>query len=102
MVALKRLINGKSSAWILVLLAPHYSYNGFQGKVLAAVHGGPWEYDTFVPVVFAGGAIRPQRIVRPVELIDIAPTLAEIMKTNTPSGASGIPLREVMQVYGGK
>ena len=92
----------KRSGDILVLLAPHYSYNGFLGEVLAAVHGGPWEYDSFVPVVFAGGAIRPQRIVRPVEPIDIAPTLAEIMKTNTPSGASGIPLREVMQAYGSK
>ncbi len=94
-----RNFNKKRSGDILILFQPHYFINHFQGDVVAANHGGPWEYDTFVPVVFAGGKIKQQRIYRPVEPIDIAPTLAEIMRSNTPSGASGIPLQEVLDHY---
>ena len=94
-----RNFNSKRSGDILILFQPHYSINHFHGEKLAAVHGGPWEYDTFVPIVFAGGNIKQQRISRPIEPIDIAPTLAEIMKTNSPSGASGSPLQEVLHHY---
>lgn len=89
----------KRSGDILILFQPHYFINDFHGEVMAANHGGPWRYDTSVPVVFAGAGIKQQRVERAVEPIDIAPTLAEIMKTNTPSGSSGIPLKEVLRGY---
>ncbi len=89
----------KRSGDILILLQPHYSINGYLGEVVAANHGGPWRYDSFVPVIFAGGALTHERINRPIEPIDIAPTLAEIMKTNTPSGSSGVSLREVLRAF---
>jgi len=91
--------NRKRSGNILILFQPHYFINHFNGEVVAANHGGPWNYDTYVPVIFAGSTIKQQRIDRPVEPIDIAPTLAEIMKTDKPSGATGIPLQEVMQAF---
>ena len=94
-----RNFNSKRSGDILLLFQPHYAVNNFQGEKLAANHGGPWRYDAFVPVIFAGGNIKQQRITRPVEPIDITPTLTEILRTNTPSGATGIPLQEVINAY---
>ncbi len=91
--------NRKRSGDILLLFQPHFFINDFDGEIVAANHGGPWVYDTFVPVVFAGGRIKAQRIIRPIEPIDIAPTLAEIMETATPSGSTGTPLQEVLQFY---
>jgi len=97
-VALRN-FNRNRSGDILILFQPHYFINDFGGEVMATNHGGPWKYDTFVPVVFAGGMIKPKRIERAVEPIDIAPTLSEIMKVTTPSGSSGVPLYEVIQAY---
>ncbi|WP_198264414.1 alkaline phosphatase family protein [sulfur-oxidizing endosymbiont of Gigantopelta aegis] len=86
----------KRSGDILIIFQPQYFINDFDNEHVAANHGGPWNYDTFVPVIFAGGKITAQRINRKIQPIDIAPTLAKIMKTNSPSGASGIPLKEVI------
>lgn len=91
-----RSFNAKRSGDILILFAPQYFINDFHGEVVAANHGGAWVYDSFVPVVFAGGAIKAQRIYRRVEPKDIAPTLSAVMGTRYPSGATGSPLLEVM------
>ncbi len=89
--------NEKRSGDLLILFKPYYFVNGSGGKVMAASHGGPWRYDTFVPLVFAGGTMTGQRIYRSVEPKDIAPTLASILGTKPPSAATGEPLLEVMQ-----
>ncbi len=94
-----RNFNKNRSGDILILFQPHYFINDFNGEVVAANHGGPWNYDTYVPVVFAGGTIKAQYIERAVEPIDIAPTLAKIMNLTTPSGSTGTPLMEVLQAY---
>jgi len=89
--------NSKRSGDILILFQPHYFINNFKGEAVAANHGGPWRYDTFVPVIFAGDKLDAKKIYREVEPIDIAPTLAAIIGTKPPSGARGIPLQEVME-----
>jgi predicted AlkP superfamily pyrophosphatase or phosphodiesterase len=89
----------KRSGDILIIFQPQYFINDFHGEIMAANHGSPWNYDTHVPVIFAGGKITAQRIAKNIEPIDIAPTLAEIMKTNIPSGSSGTPLNEVIENY---
>ncbi|MBW1945666.1 MAG: hypothetical protein JRJ51_22970 [Deltaproteobacteria bacterium] len=43
---------------------------------IAAIHGSPWTYDTYVPLFFAGHGIPSQRIARPVTPYDIAATIA--------------------------
>ena len=63
---------------------------------MACTHGAPWSYDTFVPVVFAGGRLTGQRVFRPIETVDVAPTLAAIAGTKPPSGSRSGPLPEVM------
>ncbi len=83
---------------ILVMYKPFYFVNGFDGEIVAANHGGPWKYDTFVPVVFAGYKIKGQRIQRKIEPKDIAPTLTAILEIKPPSGSTGEVLREVVQM----
>jgi len=93
-----RSFNAKRSGDILILFEPQYFINHFQGEVVAANHGGPWVYDTFVPIIFAGGNIKQQRVYRRVEPKDIASTLSAVSGTRYPSGATGNPLLEVMEM----
>ncbi len=97
--AARRGFNPKRSGDILILFQSQYCVNDFEGEVTAANHGGPWRYDTFVPIVFAGARLEGRRIHRPVDPVDIAPTLAAVLGTKPPSGAWGVPLSEVMASF---
>jgi predicted AlkP superfamily pyrophosphatase or phosphodiesterase len=59
-------------------------------------HGSPWNYDAHVPLVLLGPGIRPGRYDRHVMVNDIAPTLAAILRIETPSGAFGRVLDEAL------
>ncbi|MFV2055041.1 MAG: alkaline phosphatase family protein, partial [Thiohalomonadales bacterium] len=67
--------NNSRSGDILILFKPFYFFNDFHSELVAANHGGPWQYDTFVPIIFAGSNIKGKRINRKVEPKDIASTL---------------------------
>jgi len=54
------------------------------GLLLAAVHGSPWRYDTYVPILFAGYGIKPQTVSRRVHTVDVALTLATAIGTKPP------------------
>jgi predicted AlkP superfamily pyrophosphatase or phosphodiesterase len=64
---------------------------------LAAIHGSPWAYDTYVPIFFAGGKLEAQTISRRVSPVDIAPTIAAYLGIKYPSGSVGTPLPEVLE-----
>ncbi len=91
-----RNFNAKRSGDILVLFQPHYFINNFNGDVMACNHGGPWTYDTFVPIIFAGAGLKPTEVFRRVETVDVARTLAAWLGTKPPSGAVGLVLPEVL------
>jgi len=80
---------------LLVLFKTNYYANDFGGKILAANHGSPWRYDTFVPIIFAGGHLQGRKITRRVEPKDVASTLAIITGTKIPSGSSGTVMFEI-------
>jgi predicted AlkP superfamily pyrophosphatase or phosphodiesterase len=86
----------KRSGDILVLFQPHYFINDFEGSIVAANHGGPWRYDSFVPIFFAGSSMKQGKIYREVSPENIAVTLAAIVGAKPPSGSHGAPLQEVM------
>ncbi len=67
---------------------------GLEG--IAAIHGSPWAYDTYVPIFFAGNGIPAQTINRRVSPTDIAPTIAKYLNIKFPSGSIGNPLEEVI------
>jgi arylsulfatase A-like enzyme len=52
-------------------------------------HGTPFNYDTHVPVIFLGRAIRAGRYDENISVTDIAPTLAALLGVNAPSGSVG-------------
>ncbi len=63
---------------------------------IAAIHGSPWVYDTYVPIFFAGHGVPAQTVTRRVGPHDIAPTLAAYLRIKPPSGSIGDPLVEVL------
>lgn len=63
---------------------------------LAAIHGSPWRYDSFVPILFAGPGITRRTVNRRVGPQDIAPTLSAWFGVKPPSGSVGEPLVEVL------
>ena len=78
--------NPNRSGDIYVVFKPHWFINDFDGLEVAATHGSPWRYDTYVPIVFAGMRIPAQHIERRVLTVDIAPTLAAFLGIKPPSG----------------
>jgi arylsulfatase A-like enzyme len=88
--------NPRRSGDVYVVFEPHWFINDFDGLSVAATHGSPWRYDTYVPLIFAGAGMRPQRVYRKVHTVDVATTLAALIGTKPPSGASGQILQEVL------
>ena len=88
--------HAQRSGDIFVVFSPNHFINDFDGLTVASTHGSPWTYDTYVPVIFAGMDLAPEIIYRKVETIDVATTLSAFMKIKPPSGADGVPLREVV------
>ena len=80
---------------IYVVFDPHVFPNDFDGLTVASTHGSPWQYDTYVPIIFAGMDIQPQRVARRVNTTAIAPTLSLRVGAKPPSGAWGPVLVEV-------
>ena len=55
-----------------------------------ATHGSPYAYDTQVPILMYGPAwVKPGRIDAPVEVVDIAPSLARILGIAAPAASEG-------------
>jgi len=86
----------KRSGDIYLVFEPDVFINDFDGLIVAATHGSPWRYDTFVPVIFAGAGLPAMKVNRAVTPYDIAPTLAAYLGMKPPSGAIGNPLSEVL------
>jgi hypothetical protein len=96
MRSILRNFNPKRSGDIYLVFEPYVFINDFDGLTVASTHGSPWQYDTFVPVIFAGAGLKPRTISRPVTPYDIAPTLAAYFGVKPPSASIGVPLPEVL------
>jgi arylsulfatase A-like enzyme len=56
-------------------------------------HGSPHPYDTHVPIMVYGPKwVKPGRVDARVEVADIAPTLARLLRVPPPSASEGRPL----------
>jgi hypothetical protein len=56
---------------------------------LAYMHGSPWGYDVEIPMLFAGGAIRPGTYTMPAGQQDVAVTIAAAFGAAMPPTATG-------------
>jgi len=88
--------HSKRSGDIYVVFEPNWFINDFDGLTVASTHGSPWNYDTHVPIVFAGAGLHAQTVDRRVLSVDIAPTLSSYLGIKAPSGSVGEPLSEVL------
>jgi predicted AlkP superfamily pyrophosphatase or phosphodiesterase len=92
-----RNFNATRSGNLLILFQPQYFINDYMGEKTSANHGGPWMYDSYVPVIFAGMNIKGQRVSRKIEPKDIVSTLSNLLGTKPPSGADGEVLKEIVK-----
>jgi predicted AlkP superfamily pyrophosphatase or phosphodiesterase len=80
------------SADILFLADPFYLF-----EKSGTSHGTAFNYDTHVPVIFMGPGIKPGSYSAPVAVNDVAPTLANMLGVQFPSGSVGRVLSEMLQ-----
>jgi len=55
-------------------------------------HSSGYSYDTHVPMIFYGWRIPKQTVNTPVYIVDIAATIADLLKITEPSASIGVPL----------
>jgi predicted AlkP superfamily pyrophosphatase or phosphodiesterase len=92
---MQRAWNRTLSGDLLVVTTP---YTIFGSGTSGASHGTPWQYDTSVPLLLMGRRwIRPGAQAGYAEVVDIAPTLADILHVRRPAGAEGRVLTEVLR-----
>lgn len=60
-------------------------------------HGSPYPYDADVPLIFLHAAFPPMHVDRPVRTVDLAPTLAALMRIGAPDDLDGRPIPEVLR-----
>ena len=81
---------------IYLVFQPEWFINDMDGLSVTVTHGSPWRYDTFVPIMFGGYGLLPQKVARRVHSVDVALTLSLVAGTRPPSGAAGDILDEVL------
>ena len=60
-------------------------------------HGTGYSYDTRIPLLWYGWKIKPGEIHSRTEMTDIAPTLANLLHIQEPSGSTGKSILELMK-----
>ncbi|HLX22396.1 MAG TPA: alkaline phosphatase family protein [Usitatibacter sp.] len=84
--AMEKSFDRERSADIVVCLKPYWMF----GPPPGTTHGSPYDYDTNVPLLFYGPPwILPGRIDTRVEVVDIAPTLARLLRIAAPAASEG-------------
>ncbi|TFW16716.1 alkaline phosphatase family protein [Massilia arenosa] len=92
---MQRAWNRHLSGDLMIVTQP---YTFFGTKSMGSTHGTPYAYDTNVPLFMMG-----QRWIRPgayrgyTEVVDIAPTLASLLRVRPPAGAEGRVLTEALR-----
>lgn len=84
---------GPRSADLVLVPEPYYMFFSSPGTT----HATPYSYDNHVPLIFYGPGIRSGQHYEAVTINDVAPTLAAILGVETPSGASGRILVEILE-----
>ena len=67
-------------------------YN-YPSGVKYATHGTPWDQDAWVPVIFWGAPFRPGKYDARVRVVDMAPTLADVLGVKPLEKLDGVVLK---------
>jgi hypothetical protein len=86
--AVRRMWDRERSPDLHVVMKPNWMRSSSQGGV--TTHGSPHAYDTHVPLMFWGPAwVAPRRVEAPAEMVDLAPTLASLLRVRAPAASEG-------------
>ncbi|MFH0991129.1 MAG: alkaline phosphatase family protein [bacterium] len=66
-------------------------------SLTGSTHGSPYRYDTHVALVFWGNGLKPRKVERAVATVDIAPTIANLLRVPVPKTANGKVLQEIVK-----
>jgi arylsulfatase A-like enzyme len=91
--ALQMGYNFKRSGDVLLILEPGWFYQTRS----ATTHGTGYAYDTHVPLIWYGSGVKSGTSYKRQNIDDIAVTLAHILGTNLPNGATGEPIQEILK-----
>lgn len=94
---LRRGIHPRRSGDIVYLLDPAWHSDDKAFGQGGTTHGSPYPYDTHVPLLWYGWKIKPGETYAPVDITDIAPTLAAMLRIMEPNASTGKVIQEVMR-----
>ena len=78
-----------------VLMIPYPATLNYSRK--GTSHGSGYSYDTHVPLIFYGNGIKKGVSKKTYKIIDIAPTISNLLKIESPNGTSGNIIDEVLK-----
>jgi predicted AlkP superfamily pyrophosphatase or phosphodiesterase len=52
--------------------------------------------DTRLPLIWYGWKVKRKTIIRPINLIDLAPTISVLLETSYPNNSRGVPIEEII------
>lgn len=85
--------NQKFSGDVLLIPNPASITGHLNG---GTTHGSGYSYDTHIPMIFYGNGIKKGRSAKRYEIIDIAPTLSNLLQIEFPNGSTGAIIHEVL------
>ncbi len=88
--------NARRSGIITFVLDPAY-YSGGSTKATGTTHGSWYSYDSHIPLLWMGWGVKQGSSNRPVNMTDIAPTVAALLHIQEPNGCVGKPIEEVIR-----
>jgi len=94
MHALQEGYNSKFSGDVLMI--PYPATLGSSSRK-GTSHGSGYSYDTHVPLIFYGNGIEKGTSTKKYTIIDIAPTISNLLKIEAPNGTSGKIIEEVLK-----
>lgn len=77
----------------LVITLTRYSY---WSQTITATHGSPYDYDASVPILFYGAGVKPGRYTLFARTVDMAPTLAAIVRVKPLERLDGVVLLDAV------
>ena len=95
----RRIINGynqKRSGVITFVLEPGW-YTGSSPNGTGTTHGSWNAYDARIPLLWFGWGIRQGSTNKPIDMTDIAPTLAALLHIQEPNGSIGKAVEELIK-----
>lgn len=79
-----------------ILLIPNPSTLSTYYKDGGTSHGSGYSYDTHIPIIFYGNGIKKGASKKKYEIIDIAPTISNLLQIEFPNGSTGKIIEEVL------